>query len=85
MRILRIDLQPNITRTRGVRFGWKRNQQKQEPYHYSWRWVQAHVVTWERTPERPGRKIQFEIKTYVTDGPTSVAWSKRYVRLGVCL
>lgn len=55
------------------------------PYHYEWRWWQAHMLTWERTPDMEALKVQFEIKTYRTAGKRSLDGSKRYFRFGFCL
>lgn len=59
-----------------------------QPWHSEWRWLQIHVITWDRSRGPAfGRKIQFEIKTYKTTGmhTGSVVGSKRYVRFAVCL
>lgn len=84
-RIVRFDERTNKTRRRGVRIGWLRWKQLEPPYHYEWRWFQVHVLTWDRTPDRPARKVYFEVKTYRTAGMRSIDGSKRYLRFGVCL
>lgn len=73
------------TRRRGIRLGWKRWQQTEPPYHYEWRWVQLHVLTWDRLSSSPALKVQLEVKTYRAAGGRSVDQSKRYLRFGVCL
>lgn len=83
--LVRFDEHTNVTRRRGWRYGWLRWKQDEPPYHYEWRWLQAHMLTWEVTPDHPGLKVQFELKTYRTQGKRSLDGSKRYVRFGVCL
>ena len=72
------------TRRRGWKIGWLLWHDNGPPWHCEHRWFAAHVLTWD---QGPGRKIQFEIKTYKTQGMNlrSVDGSKRYVRFGVCL
>lgn len=85
MRLKWVDEQNTGTRTRGLRFSYKRWQQDEPPWHFEWRHFQVHTVTWPRTPKRPSLKVQFEIKTYRTAGHRSIDYSKRYVRFGICL
>jgi len=80
-----IDERPNCTRTRGIRVGWLQWRQDEPPFHYGYRHFQAHLVTWNKTPERPALKFQLEAKTFRTNGMRSADGSKRYVRIGVCL
>lgn len=84
-RLLWFDEHANSTRRRGWRLGWLRWKQDVPPYHYEWRWVQIHMLTWDSTPQIPAFKAQFEIKTYRTSGKRSINGSKRYLRFGVCL
>lgn len=84
-RIVRFDEHTNVTRRRGLRVGWLRWKMTEPPYHYEWRWVQAHVLTWDRKPDSPALKVQFEIKTYRTEAMRTIDGSKRYLRFGVCL
>ncbi len=85
VRVVRLDEQPNVTRRRGWRVGWLRWAQNEPPYHHEWRWLQVHMLTWDRLPSTPALKVQFELKTYRTAGTRSVEGSKRYVRFMVCL
>lgn len=42
VRAIRLDEHSNRTRRRGVRAGYLRWKQNEPPYHYEWRWFQAH-------------------------------------------
>lgn len=84
-RLIRFDERTNVTRRRGARLDWLRWKQDEPPFHYEWRWIQIHMLTWDRTRQSPAFKVQFEAKTYRTAGQRSIDRSKRYVRFGVCL